>query len=197
MYIQDTIESQVFRNKRNKNRKHFARLIKTGYSVLSIAGRSIWRGFRLLVIVCMYTTFDNRSLDRLGRQIELFEVGDPNLKERGCTRLCATFATTNSVATVFGRYSVNNQPRRSTRRRATQRNNSIPAFPVPSHFASSRLSTLRSVSFIGHTQRPTKRIIVTFESRLNHVTNDITFSVSISVSLGKKKKRKKKNADTK
>lgn len=151
----------------------------------------------MLVIVCMYTTFDDRSLDRLGRQIELFEVGDPNLKERGCTRLCATFATTNSVATVFGRYSVNNQPRRSTRRRATQRNNSIPAFPVPSHFASSRLSTLRSVSFIGHTQRPTKRIIVTFESRLNHVTNDITFSVSISVSLGEKKKRKKKNADTK
>lgn len=80
-----------------------------------------------------------------------------------CTRLCATFATTNSVATVFGRYSVNNQPRRSTRRRATQRNNSIPAFPVPSHFASSRLSTLRSVSFIGRTRETNYPHVLQFQ----------------------------------
>lgn len=150
-------------------------LIRTGYSVLSIAGRSIWREFRLLVIVCMYTTFDDRSLDRLERQIELFEVGDPNLKERGCTRLCATFATTNSVATVFGRYSVNNQPRRSTRRRATQRNNSIPAFPVPSHFASSRLSTLLSVSLIGHTRAPRNEL----SSRPNALNRVSTISRTI------------------
>lgn len=150
---------KFFRNRRRNEKRKRKTLCtndwsETGYSVLSMAGRSICRGFRLLAIVCMYTTFDDGSLDRLERwQIELFEVGDPNLGERGCTRLCATFATTNSVATVFGRYSVNNQPRRrSTRRRATQRNNSIPAFPVPSHFASSRLSTLLSVSFIGHTR---------------------------------------------